>query len=453
MNDIEPMAPPHSREAEQSVLGAVMLDQQILDDLIGKLEPSDFYYPQHQVIYQTMLGMNGQPIDVVTVSEVMEQHNEGDRVDLDYLIDLASNTPSTANAMVYAGIVVERSKERQLMAVGQLFNELCHNRELTHEDRIEQAQSAFTALSSEKQPDTQVSLDRSMDAALEAMEHAFELGADPNHIRSGILKVDNRIMGFRPGNLVVIGARPGMGKTTWGLQIIRHCVQHHGKAMVFSLEMPHRELSNRMISAVGSVNMDFIRNPNPKRDEWDGVRVGVVSMKGKPLVIDDQGGLSVAELSSRARREHRKAPLKAIMIDYIQLMNAGKSENRAQEVTKITQGLKNLAKELDCVVIAISQLSRAVESRPGDNRPINSDLRESGSVEQDADIIQFLYRDSYYDEGSSMGSITEIITSKFRDGQPGTDHVDFQGQYNRFVDCDYQKIAQQQEGGGKYEYR
>jgi len=436
----------YSQEAEQSILGAVLIDNKVFDELTI---PADaFYFPQHKEAYETIASMlsSNQPVDVITLAEANEN------LDLSLLVDIQQSTPSTANVKNYEKAVIDKHKERELLAFVKQTEGLINEPGLTTQERLEQAQIAFTALSSEKQPNTQVSIEQSMTAALEAMEHALELGADPNHIRTGLLKVDNRIMGFRPGNLVVIGARPGMGKTTWGLQIIRHCVQHHGKAMIFSLEMPHRELSNRMISAVGSVPMDFIRNPDKQRDEWSGVSAGVIGMKGKPLVIDDQGGLSVSELSSRARREHRKAPIKAIMIDFIQLLNAGKSENRVQEVTKITQGLKNLAKELDCVVIAISQLSRAVETRTGDNRPINSDLRESGSVEQDADIIQFLYRDSYYDEDSTMGNITEIITSKFRDGQPGTDHVDFQGQYNRFVDCDYKKIAEDQEKPERFQY-
>ncbi len=441
-------APPHSKEAEQAVLGSVMLDDRILDDLTGTLEPSDFYYPQHQVIFKTMLGMTGQPIDVVTVSEVMEQHNEGDRVGLDYLIDLADNTPSISNALTYAGIVAERSKERQLVSVGQMFSDLCQDRELTHDDRIQQAQIAFSALSSEKQPSTQVGMKASIEGVLDGLDRRFRGEDDNRQIKTGYSAIDDRIQGFRGGNLILVGARPGMGKTTYATGIAKHAAKHYGKVMIFSLEMPHHELTQRIIACHGSIHMDMIRNPKGLPDEfWPKLTNSVNGVKDLPIVIDDQGGLSVLELASRARRENRKEPIKLIIVDYIQLMNSGNrdhSGNRNLEVGAISMGLKNLAKELDCPVIALSQLNRSLESRQ-DKRPQPADLRDSGSLEQDADIIQFLYRDEIYNPQTDYKGALEINTAKFRDGCPGVDTTLFIGQYNQITDMDAAKYMQQQE--------
>ncbi len=444
IDDHQGMTPPHSKEAEQSVLGAVMLDDRILDDLIGKLEPPDFYYPQHQDIYQSMLEMSGQPIDAVTVGE------KNPEIDFGYIIDIADNTPSMANALTYADIVKQKKAERDLLAVGNHFKELVQDKTLTHQERIDGAQSAFTSLSSEKQADTQVNIKQSMEATLASLERRLNGEDDGKQIKTGLSDIDNRIQGFRAGDLVLIGARPAMGKTTYMTNIAKHAARHHGKVMIFSLEMTHESITQRLISCLGRAHMSLLREPktaNKVDGFWAKVTVGATLASELNLVIDDQGGLSLPELCARARREHRKGAISMIMIDYIQKMNDGikaNSSNKNLEVGNISNGLKNLAKELDCPVVALSQLNRSLESRQ-DKRPNNSDLRDSGSLEQDADVIQFLYRDEIYDERSTAKGVMEVITSKFRDGEIGTDRLLFEGQFNSVSDMDAAKFMQQQQ--------
>ena len=436
--------PPHSKDAEQSVLGAVLLDDKVLDDLSGLIEADYFYYPEHVRIFTAMQSMTGQAIDVVTLTD------KDPAIDIDYLIELAESTPGVSNAVRYAGIVAERKKERDLLSVSYKFQEIVRDQDITHAERIEQAQTAFTALSSERRADTQVGIKSSLVAALAAFEDAFNgLGLDRN-IKTGLESLDNRINGFRPGDLVVLAGRPAMGKTSLAMNMVRNAAQHHGKTMVFSLEMPHLQLSNRLISAAGSVSMDIMRNPALANAEtWPKIQTATLAIMELPLVIDDQGGLSIMELSSRARREHRKGPLKMIMVDYLQLMTSGKSENRTQEISAISQGLKNLAKELDCPVVALSQLNRGLESR-SDKRPMMSDLRESGAIEQDADIILFIYRDEVYYPDSECKGLAEIITAKFRDGATGTDFAAFRGEFNRFENTAFKRTADTQTAGFSY---
>lgn len=442
--DLIGKAPPHSHEAEQSVLGAILIDSDVMDDITGKIEPSDFYYPQHRAIFQTMLSMTGQPIDVVTLSDASEE------IDIDYLVILASNTPNSSRALTYAGIVVERSKERQLITVGHLFSDLCHDRELSHTDRIEQAQIAFNGLSSETKPDTQRDIKQLLEASLDSIDARFNGNEDLSHVKTGLTDVDNRIGGFRPADLILVGSRPSMGKTTYMTNVAKYAALRHGTTMIFSLEMPGESLTDRMLASTGGIPMDLIRNPKKSNlDEtfWPKLTTAVSQMKSLPLVIDDQGGISVYELKSRARRQHRKTPLKMVMIDYLQLLSDGgksKADNRNGEISTISRELKFLAKELNCPVVALSQLNRNLESRQ-DKRPKNADLRDSGSLEQDADIIQFLYRDEVYDEQSQFKGVLEIITSKFREGEIGTDRVIFDGRCNRIMDMDAAKYIQQQE--------
>lgn len=459
MIDIEQqtvLAPPHSHEAEQSVLGAVLIDAEVIDDITGCIEPHDFYYPHHRMIFATMLSMTGQPIDVVTLADASEE------IDIDYLVSIAKNTPSSSNVEIYAKIVVERSKERQLMSVGQLFNELCNDPDLSHSDRIEQAQIAFAGLSSERQADTQINIKTAAEKVLEGIDNRFNGIEDGKQICTGLSTIDNRIQGFRSSDLILVGARPSMGKTTYMTNIAVHAARMYGTVMIFSLESPAEQLTERMFASIGRVHLDLIRNPKKStRDEsfWPKLTFAVNGIKDLPIIIDDQGGLSVYELKSRARRQHRKTPISMVMVDYIGKLNDGSKkmgDSRNSEIGNISAELKLLAKELECPVVALSQLNRSLENRP-DKRPKNSDLRDSGSLEQDADIIQFLYRDEVYDEQTQFKGVLEVITAKFRDGAIGTDRVLFEGQYNSITDMDAAKFMQQQEehqqSSSKYEYK
>jgi replicative DNA helicase len=436
----------YSQEAEQSVLGAIMLDGALIDDIACLLEPEDFYLINHQRIFSAMNSMAGQPIDAITISEEVDRTcNPGDEKSLDYIVQMIQGTPSTANVKAYARIVKERKTERDLFACGQEMQTLCMDNELSHQERLERSQVAFTALSSEKQASTQVSIKDSLRVVLDSVQNRFEGLEEGKQIKTGLSALDERIQGYRGGNLIIVAGRPGMAKTSVLMQMMKHAARHHGKAQVFSLEMPHKELTQRLVASCGKAHLGIIRNPKGAPQEfWSAFSAGTQVVNSLPIVIDDQGGLSIHELRSRARVEHRKGDLSIIGVDYLQLMKAKGKDNRHQEIGEITRGLKEMAKELDIPVIALSQLNRGVEGRP-DKRPFLSDLRESGSIEEDADIIHLLYRDEYYDENTPLRGVLEIDTAKFRDGETGIDRVSFEGKYNLITDLDAAKYAQQQQ--------
>ncbi len=446
--DIQDFRHLYSQEAEQSVLGSILLNPALIDDLTSILQPEDFYYPQHQVIYQTMIGMSDRPIDVVTVSEEIDKDkSDSQSAGMDYLVEIVQSTPSTANVMAYAGIVKERKIERDLYSCGQDIQSLCLDRSLDHKEKLERSQIAFTAISSERRPDTQVSIQSSLKGVIEKLQHRFDGLEDKNHILTGYGELDKRIQGYRGGDLIIVGAAQSMGKTTFATGVAKHAAQKYGKTMIFSLEMPHEQLTQRLICCCGRVDMGIIRNPKGASNEfWSRLSTGTIIVKDLPIVIDDQGGLSITDLAARARREHRKSPVKLIIVDYIQLMNSGNkkhSDNRNLEIGTISMGLKNLAKELNCPVMALSQLNRDLKKR-ANKRPQTSDLRDSGSLEQDADIIHFLYRDEVYNEDSSYKGTIEIITAKFRDGVTGMDKLEFQGKYNLIIDMNSERYEQQE---------
>lgn len=427
----------YSQEAEQSALGAVLIKPELIDDVLEILRPEDFYLIEHRAIFSAMLAQSAanRPIDVIALSE---DH----QIDLSLLVDIHESVPSAANYLTYANVVKDRASERDLYKVGMEIQGLVMTDGMSTQDRVSEAQRLFTAMASEKPASTQVSMDEALEDAILAIDRAFNGQEDASHIRTGLKHIDSRVNGYRPGNLILLAARPGGGKTTLAMQIARHCIRYHGKAMVFSLEMPARELMNRMISAAGRVPMDVIRNPKTaKEEDWPKISAGTHLLRGLPLVIDDQGGLSIGELQSRARREHRKGALKLIVVDYLQLMRSSrKAESRNLEVAAISQGLKALAKELNVPVIALSQLSRDIEKRTN-KVPNNADLRDSGSLEQDADIIQFL---SPVEDSTAV----RLDTTKFRDGQIGTDFLEAEFRYNSFADTSFKPEDRPAAAGG-----
>jgi len=441
----------YSKEAEQSLIGSLMMNNKIVDDVICEIQAEDFYFPEHQEIYKAILGMNGKRFDQVILAE----RSTSEMVSLDYLVEISKSTPSWNNAMIYAEKVKERKIERDLFDCGQEIQEICKDNSITHQQRVEASQIAFTATSSERQADTQVEIKKSLGIVLESLDRRLEGKEDLRNIKTGYKDLDERLGGYRPGNLIIVGSKPGMGKTTFATGVAKHSASNYGKTMIFSLEMPHVELTQRLIACCGRVGMDVLRDPKKATDsDWAKVAAGSSVIMQLPIIIDDQGGLSIVELAARARREHRKEPLKLIIIDYLQLMNSGNrnhKDNRNLEIGAISMGLKNLAKELDCPVIALSQLNRKVEERPN-KRPIMPDLRDSGSIEQDADIIHFLYRDELYDEDSPNRGILEINTAKFRDGVIGTDYLCFQGRYNAIDDLVPGQQFQQEEKKTKRRY-
>ncbi|MDR3158718.1 MAG: replicative DNA helicase [Zoogloeaceae bacterium] len=443
--------PPHSIEAEQSVLGGLLLDNAVWDRLIGQIADADFYRDEHRRIFRqisALLGAN-QPADVLTVAEALE--NAGERAHtggLAYLGELANNTPSAANIVRYAEIVRERAIRRKLIAISDeiaakaLNPQGCETREL-----LDEAEARIFEIA-EKGARANDSFVHIHPLLTQMIEHTQELFDSDNPgnitgIATGFADLDEKMSGLQPGDLIVVAGRPSMGKTAFALNIAEHVAVREGLPVgVFSMEMGGSQLAMRMLASSARVDSQHLRTGRLHDEEWEKIADAMKPLHNAPLYIDETGGLNPHELRSRARRLHsRNGSLGLIVIDYIQLMSSVRqNENRATEVSEISRAIKSLAKELHVPVIALSQLSRKVEERT-DKRPLMSDLRESGAIEQDADVIIMLYRDEYYNkEKSQFPGTAEAIIGKQRNGPTGTVRLAFLGEYTRF-----ENLAQSQD--------
>ena len=430
---------PHSIEAEQSVLGALMLDNSKLDSTLAIITENDFYRQDHKVIFRMMLALQeaGQPLDVITLSEELHKHNELDRVGgLGYLVDMANNTPSAANIAAYANIVRERSTLRQLIEAAQEISKSSMNPAgLDSDDLLHLAEKRVAEIAEDRPKEGGlVGVNDLLKSTVQRIDELFRSGSDITGVASGLADLDQRTSGWQPGELIILAARPSMGKTALALNFVESAMFTQSRPVfVFSMEMPSAALIMRMMSSIGRIDQTKMRNGKLTEEDWPKLSSAVAKMKDKLLFIDDTPGLNPQEMRARVKRitrEHGNPGL--IMVDYLQLMQvAGTSEGRTQEISEISRSLKAMAKEYDCPVIALSQLNRGVESRPN-KRPMNSDLRESGAIEQDADVILFIYRDEYYHEDSPDKGIAELIIGKQRNGEIGTCRAAFIGKYTRF---------------------
>jgi replicative DNA helicase len=432
-------AMPHSVEAEQAVLGGLMLDNKRLDAVLEVIAEEDFYREDHRLIFRMMrnLSEESQPLDVITLSEELHRHNELDRAGgLGYLAELAANTPSAANIAAYARIVRERSTLRQLIGAAQEISKSSFNPSgLDSDDLLQLAEKRVAEIAEDRPKEGGLlGVNDLLKATVQRIDELFRSGEDITGVSCGLVDLDERTSGWQPGELIILAARPSMGKTALALNFVESAIFTQPKpVLVFSMEMPASALVMRMMSSVGRIDQGKIRNGKLTEEDWPKLSAAVSKLKDKLLFIDDTPGLNPQELRARVRRiarEHGNPGL--VMIDYLQLMQvAGRSEGRTQEISEISRSLKALAKEFDCPVIALSQLNRGVEQRPN-KRPMNSDLRESGAIEQDADIILFIYRDEYYNEDSPEKGIAELIIGKQRNGEIGTCRAAFIGKYTRF---------------------
>lgn len=430
---------PHSVEAEQAVLGGLMLDNKRLDAVLEIVSEVDFYREDHRQIFKMMLILqeNLQPLDVVTLSEELHRHNQLDRVGgLAYLIEIANNTPSAANIVAYARIIRERSTLRQLISAAQEISKSSYNPAgLDSDDLLQMAEKRVAEIAEDRPKEGGlVGVNDLLKATVQRIDELFRSGSDITGVASGLADLDQRTSGWQPGELIILAARPSMGKTALALNFVESAMFTQAKpVLVFSMEMPSAALVMRMMSSIGRIDQTRMRNGKLTEEDWPKLSSAVAKMKDKLLFIDDTPGLSPQELRARVRRifrEHGNPGV--IMVDYLQLMQtAGPSEGRTQEISEISRSLKALAKEFSCPVIALSQLNRGVEQRPN-KRPMNSDLRESGAIEQDADVILFIYRDEYYNEDSPDKGIAELILGKQRNGEIGTCRAAFIGKYTRF---------------------
>ena len=435
--------PPHSIEAEQAILGGLMLDNSKWDVVGDLVLEEDFYRQDHRLIYGVVkrLANMGAALDVVTVAEALEQAQELDNSGgMAYLGELVEKTPSASNVRAYANIVHERAVLRRLIAVsGEISDSAFNPAGRTTSELLDNAERQVfqIAESSTGQDGGPKSINPILTATLEKIDELFNSTEDITGVTTGFRDLDEMTSGLQKSDLVIVAARPSMGKTAFAMNLVESVlIKGDMPVLVFSMEMPGDSLLMRMISSLGMINQTRVRSGKLEEDDWPRLTSAVSILKDKPLFIDDTAGLSPTEVRSRARRVAReiKQDIGMIMIDYLQLMQIpGFKDGRTAEISEISRSLKALAKELKCPVVALSQLNRGLEQRT-DKRPMNSDLRESGAIEQDADIIMFIYRDEYYNDDSPDKGMAEIIIGKQRNGPIGKCKLAFQGQYTKFVD-------------------
>ncbi|HVY82968.1 MAG TPA: replicative DNA helicase [Steroidobacteraceae bacterium] len=438
----EVRTPPHSIEAEQAVLGGLMLDASAWDQVADMCRTNDFYRPDHRLIFDAIAALagNGKPVDVVTVSEQLQKLGQLENAGgLAYLATLARDTPTAANVRAYAELVRERSLLRQLIEAGNeiassVFNTEGHSaRELV--DKAEQkvfeiAEAGFGGR------DGAVAVRTMLPALIDKID---EWHSNPDALRglpTGFTDFDKITGGLRPGDLIIVAGRPSMGKTTLAVNMAEYAAVNPSRkasVAIFSMEMPSEQLMTRMLSSLGGVHLGALRSGRISDDDWVRVTSATSQLSDARIFIDETPGLTPTDLRARARRVKREHGLDLVVVDYLQLMQVpGTKENRATEISEISRGLKALAKELAIPVIALSQLNRSVEQREH-KKPVMSDLRESGAIEQDADIILLIYREEVYDKNTTKKGIAEIDIAKHRNGEIGTFLLTFQGMYSRFA--------------------
>jgi replicative DNA helicase len=432
--------PPYSIEAEQATLGGLMLDNSTWDQIADRISDEDFYQSDHRYIFQAIRRLSEQdsPFDVVTLAEWLDSNNRLDDVGgIAYLGLLARDTPSAANIRAYADIVRERSILRQLIRIGiEIANSGYDPEGRTSRELLDRAEQRVFAIAQQGLRASQgfTGINELLARAVERIDALFQLDNPVTGLPTGWSDFDEMTAGLQQGDLIIVAGRPSMGKTTFAMNIAENAaIQAKAPVAVFSMEMPGEHLAMRMMSSLGRIDQHRIRTGKLEDDDWPRLTSAITMLNEAKLFIDDSSALTPTELRARARRLQREnGQLGLIIIDYIQLMQVpGNTENRAQEVAEISRSLKALAKELSVPVIALSQLNRSLEQR-GDKRPIMSDLRESGSLEQDADLICFIYRDEVYNPDSPDKNVAEIIIGKQRNGPIGTTRLTFLGQYTRF---------------------
>jgi replicative DNA helicase len=445
--------PPHSIQGEQSVLGGLMLDNATWDQVADRLVKGDFYRKEHRLVFAAIVSLadEGQPFDVVTLAERLERDGQLDEAGgLAYLVKLAEETPSAANIKSYAGIVREYSVMRQLISVGtEIADTAFHPRGRNSAELLDHVESKVFAIAEQtaKQGVGFSPIKTLLSRAVDRIETLFQKDEPITGLSSGFNDFDEMTSGLQPADLIIVAGRPSMGKTTFAMNIAEHVAIKSARAVaVFSMEMPGDALAMRMMSSLGRIDQLRVRTGKLEDDEWPRLSSAVSMLAETQLFIDDTPALTPTEVRARARRlkrEHKDLGL--IVLDYLQLMQApGEGDNRTGEISAISRSLKALAKELNVPVIALSQLNRGLEQRPN-KRPVMSDLRESGAIEQDADIIIFIYRDEVYNEESTDKGVAEIIIGKQRNGPIGTTRLAFLGKYTRF-----ENLAHDHYGGGDF---
>lgn len=442
--------PPHSVEAEQSVLGGLMLDNDRWDDVATQIAAQDFFISAHRTIYIHMQSLveQGNPIDLITLSESLEQQEQLEQVGgFAYLAELSKNTPSAANIIPYAQYIASYGELRQLLLLGNELSDMAGQPRSNVADVLNFAEQKLFAIAQSHQDGGMTDINTCFDNVLAGIAQRYEakrgsLSGTP----SGLEQLDALTCGFQPADLIIAAARPSVGKTAFALTLCVNALMLRPTqpVQIYSMEMSAEQLLLRLVSLIGRVSQTRLRSGDLSDDDWQqiGVSASILMNEWKDrLLLDDSGILTPSLLRSRARRSLRQYGLPSlIVVDYLQLMRCGGAENRNQEISTISRSLKALAKELNCPVLALSQLNRALESRLN-KRPCNADLRDSGSIEQDADVILFLYRDELYDPNTQDRGIAEVIVSKQRNGPIGTVQTRFISDQTRFESLSQQGVG------------
>ena len=429
---------PHSIEAEQSVIGSMLMDRDAIIAASETVTADDFYQRQYGVMFEAMLELfnEGKPVDLVTLQNVLKEKDVPPEVcSLDVVRDIMNTVPTSANVRSYAKIVHEKAVMRRLIKINEEIANTCYAGKDKLEDILADTEKQIFHLlqsrgTEEFTPIRQVALN-----VLDKIEMATRSKSTVTGVATGFIDLDYRTSGLQPSDLVLVAARPSMGKTAFVLNIADHtAVRHEKTCLIFSLEMSKEQLVNRMLAMESNVDSQKLRTGTLTDADWDAVVEGIGTIGNSKLIIDDTPGISIMELRSKCRKVKLEHGLDLVMIDYLQLMTgSGRSgDNRQQEISEISRSLKALAREINAPVIALSQLSRACESRP-DHRPMLSDLRESGAIEQDADVVMFLYRDDYYNKDSDTPNVAEVIIAKQRNGPIGTVNLGWKPELTRFV--------------------
>ncbi|MEQ8156153.1 MAG: replicative DNA helicase [Clostridiaceae bacterium] len=429
---------PQSIEAEQSVIGSMIIDKTAIAQAAESLKEEDFYRDSHKVIFRSIVDMfqRDMAVDLVTLLEYLKSTGKLDNAGgATYVTEVSDSVPTTANLGSYIKIVSEKSTLRKLIRASTEIIESSYNQQGEVEKVLDTAEKRIFDIAEKRSTSDFEVLSDVLERSFEQIERLFNNKGDITGVGSGFKDLDSKTSGFQKGDMVLIAARPSMGKTTFALNIAEYAALREGKSVViFSLEMSKEQLAYKLLCSEANVDMLALRTGNLEDKDWDNIARASGPLSKARIFIDDTAGLSVMEMRSKCRRIKIEHGIDLIMIDYLQLMS-GSGESRQQEVSEISRSIKALAKEMECPVIALSQLSRAPEQR-ADHRPMLSDLRESGSIEQDADLVMFLYRDEYYNKETEEKNVGECIIAKQRNGPVGTVKLAWLGQYSKFGNLD-----------------
>lgn len=431
------MAPPHSVEAEESVLGAVLLSSEAANVALEKLHPDDFYIPSHQSIFEAITALfdTNQPIDAVTVSDALRRLDALEQSGgPGYLAQLLAAVPTASNIEHYAGIVEEHALRRRLQRVGGDVAQIATRMEDDIATVLDQAEQSVFAVSERRIGEGLAPIDPLLGPAIERAEELNRRGGEVTGLSTGFRDLDRKLAGLHPSNLLIVAARPGMGKSALALNIAQNAAIDDHPVAIFTLEMSREEVVSRMLCASGRIDSQRLRSGQLGESDFTKLSNAASILYKKPIFVDDSPGLTVTEIRAKCRRMARRPGLSLVVVDYLQLMQGSGQENRQQEIAAISRSLKNLARELEVPVIALSQLNRSMEQRE-DKRPRLSDLRESGSLEQDADVVMFIYRHEYYHpEAQETKGIAEIAIAKHRQGATGRIDMTFLPEFTLFSD-------------------